>query len=490
MIFSKDSIRTLRESNGKRSPGHDHKYTRLPAVVFLLFLMLGCSGPSGPLQFAPSDIWLTSTIFGVPMLADVNGDARADLLVFKQGGQSGPVHVALSNGSRFGPLQQWHGNFCVGSEICATGDVNGDGKADILAFVHGDGQEPRSALVWVALSDGTKFSQASVWNNGFCITEQTCSVGDINGDKRADIVAYTPKFGLVWASLSTGVGFGANAVWQKYFCILGEVCTLGDVDGDGKSDAILFKPNAPPGQKGNVLWAPSSGSGFGAPKLGHGYFCIDQERCFVADFSADKRADVMLLKRPFPWESLVSLSNGSQFINPNPFIWSGNIPGYAGDVGDVNGDGRADVMTYEHPGGSTANGTRYYVTLTTDGSRSTSPDDQSHTRGVSRVEFFNCVPEHRPLYFWVTDMTTGQVNPYGPIDDVYDSSGNCPAADSEPFDVNLIDQHDYRIVAVDPGGQSCGANDPSNLACQRQVYWFRGKSGGGTIQVIVPAAAP
>jgi hypothetical protein len=422
----------------------------------------------------------------IPQLADVSGDGKADLVVFKRGADAAPVYVGLSQGTSFAPLSSWHGPFCINQEHCDTGDVNADGKADILAFVHGNGQADGSANVWVALSDGTKFLPARVWNDGFCITEQTCAVGDINGDKRADIVAYTPITGLVWASPSTGSGFGPNGVRQQFFCIRGEVCTLGDVDGDAKSDLVLFKPTAPPGQKGNVLWAKSSGVAFGPAQLGHGYFCIDAEHCFVADFSADKKADVMLLKRQSPFESLVSLSNGTQFINPTPFTWSTSIPGSPADVGDVNGDGRADVLTYETVGGNT----RYYITLTSDGTRMPSGGESEPTRGVEGVDFFNCVPERRPLYLWVTDMTANDVRSYGPIEHAYNAADQCPDEDSEPFDVNFADQHQYQIIAVDPGAIGCSGNDASVLACQRQDYFFVGREGGPRVSVFLPAEWP
>src|SRR2546422_491247 len=87
-------------------------------------------------------------------------------------------------------------------------DINGDVKADIVAF--GD------AGVWTALSTGDggfapeKFVLANFGaNQGWDPSKHVRTMADINGDGKADVVAFGDDG--VWTALSTGDGGFAPA---------------------------------------------------------------------------------------------------------------------------------------------------------------------------------------------------------------------------------------------------------------------------------------
>ncbi len=188
------------------------------------------------------------------VLGDVNGDFRADIVGFASDG----IYVALAqaNGTFAAPQ---HVMSAFGNDTAAGGwasqdayprllaDVNGDGKADIVAFAS-DG-------VYVALSQGNGTVASPIHaSSGFGTnagwTSQNLTpraVADINHDNRADIVGFGPNgvfyalgqadgtFGPVTQDLA-GYGSAAGG-WTSQDQFPRE---LGDVTGDFRADIVGF----------------------------------------------------------------------------------------------------------------------------------------------------------------------------------------------------------------------------------------------------------
>lgn len=184
-------------------------------------------------------------------LGDVNGDGKADLVGFAEAG----VSVSLSTGSSFAPGVQWIKNFTRGAGGWVSfnrlprhlADVNGDGRADIVGF--GD------AAVWVSLSQGSAFEAPKAWVAGFVESVGGWStqsqypryVIDVNKDRKADIVGFGEEEVVV--SLSTGAAFGQAEIWTRRMTNV-EGWTdnqnmprlLGDYLGDGLPGLVGFSP--------------------------------------------------------------------------------------------------------------------------------------------------------------------------------------------------------------------------------------------------------
>ena len=161
---------------------------------------------------------------------------------------------------KFGEPQQWSSFFCLKGEVCLIADVNADGKADAIAFNHGLNE---ANAVFVGLSNGAAFAPATKAHNFFCTKTQTCAVGDVNGDFKADLIAFTrgttPR---VFVALSNGTSFGAPQLWSSSFCRTGDVCKVADVNGDVFADLVAFR-HRPFGTTNGVFVARSNGSSFG-----------------------------------------------------------------------------------------------------------------------------------------------------------------------------------------------------------------------------------
>jgi len=183
-------------------------------------------------------------------VVDVNGDGKADIVGFG----NDDVLVALSNGNSFGTARIWHNGFTgwnTSTHVRTLADVNGDGKADIVGFGNDD--------VLVALSNGINFGTARIWRSGFTGWDNNTTVRtvvDVNGDGKADIVGFGNDDVLV--ALSNGSSFGAATIWNNGFASWDNnttVRTVVDVTGDEKADIVGF---------GNtqIIVSPSNGTSF------------------------------------------------------------------------------------------------------------------------------------------------------------------------------------------------------------------------------------
>jgi hypothetical protein len=151
---------------------------------------------------------------------------------------------------------------------------------------------------------------------------------------------------------------------------------------------------------------------------------------------------------------------------------------------DYNGDGRNDLLTFQNSYDDGA----VLVYLNRGGSTSSAPSPPP--AGFEKVNIYNCTHDRRPLYLWLLDKTLGQSYSFSPLMDHYDTWSKCPGDGAEPLDISLTDGHAFELTAVDPALIGCGVNDPTVAACQRQKFWLRGKTGGGTLNLVIPAPCP
>ncbi len=180
---------------------------------------------------------------------DLNGDSVADLVITPDEG--GGPRVRVFSGAGFTQMNDFFGiadPTFFGGARAAIGDVNGDGKADLLVAA-GFGGGPR-----VAIFDGSKISAKNPpkLTGDFFLFESTLrngvflTAGDIDGDGYADVIggggpgggprvlALSGKDLMQGNSVEIANFFAGNADNRGGIRVVAR-----DLDGDAKADLVV-----------------------------------------------------------------------------------------------------------------------------------------------------------------------------------------------------------------------------------------------------------
>jgi FG-GAP-like repeat/FG-GAP repeat len=190
-------------------------------------------------------------------MADVNGDGIQDVITAPGMGRIGLVEVfdgakliQMANAQHMvtNPAAAMIASFMPeGSAYknglyVATGDVNGDGHPDIVTSRSAGTTEVR---VFTNNSNGTKFTQTLAFvpyttaekvSNGAVV-----SLGDVNGDGRADIVVAPGVGSVIKVKMFDGVSGALIRSFQGFESTYNKGVSLAvaDVNGDGFADVML-----------------------------------------------------------------------------------------------------------------------------------------------------------------------------------------------------------------------------------------------------------
>jgi hypothetical protein len=176
---------------------------------------------------------------------DFNADSRRDVGLFYDNGGSCTMYVARSTGSAFRAPAAWWSGSGWDSRVTklAVGDLNADGKADVV-LLRGYGSS--TTRLWVLKSSGSSFTMlATPWYDAKWDWNRTkMCVADFNGDRRADVMMlydYGAATSKLWEFRSTGSGLVRSLFWASApgTCDWERVrFGAGDVDRDGRADVI------------------------------------------------------------------------------------------------------------------------------------------------------------------------------------------------------------------------------------------------------------
>jgi len=318
-------------------------------------------------RFPPEDPVISSG-YNAPAFGDIDGDGKLDLIVGSLGGSYDPIKTTIQNlylytrdpdGRWLRRSNQLLPMLDVGAEsVPALVDLDGDGDLDLLLANKIDLADRKTARIYWYENTGSARAPAFVMRGALGITGRyhwAPAAGDLDGDGHPDLL-----LGNFGASLAWYRGTGRSAEFVLTDSALVTITrgsqttpTLGDVDGDGDLDLFI-------GEASGVLNFYRNDGTRTAPRfvlVNDEFQGIDVGRRsapVLADLDGDGDLDLLVGSDD---QGLQLFRNEGTPTAPrwvrDPTFRPGLLPPVtAPAVGDLDGDGRPEIVVGNAGGGA------------------------------------------------------------------------------------------------------------------------------------------
>lgn len=261
-------------------------------------------------------------------LLDVNRDDRLDVALATAGG----VEVFTQSAAGTLEHQGLLADSPAGAAQLTPADVDGDGDVDLLAA---------GPAGIIQLSQG----EDGIFTRSVVTTESTNAVrvGDLNGDGRPDAVGFRGYYATVYRNLAD--------YWRRDVPVALEQVVnsveVADVTGDDRADLVVTEGGNRPDSKLAVFAQTEAGTLAEAAV----YSVVDiPEPVRAADITGDGRNDLVIAHGGWQVASTLPQSADGTLapskLDELPYASHYNDDGLA--VGDINSDGRADVVIADY----------------------------------------------------------------------------------------------------------------------------------------------
>ena len=323
--------------------------------------------------------FLLSTLFLLTAAAAVraevapNAAGAYDTLVLRDLGdrQAALVSMVAAEGA-FAPTELWKSvaeGFDVRKAKFVAGDVNGDGIADGIVLY--DLGSSRSRLI-VFVSNGHVAVRKTAWTSkvgAFAWAKARLTVGDLNRDGLDDVIVLYDRgrsSAALYRFVSNGTTFVKSTGWTAgpgtFSCAKAQLAA-GDFTGDGRDDAlVLYKSTT---TSSRLFVFATSGAKLVKKTFWRGSYAFGRARLAAGDVDSDGHCDAVTFYRKSDNTGRLDVFRSTGKAFAKPAVWYGR----AGDevlgttcrfaAGDVNGDGRADVVLERPVDSGTSNLTTF-----------------------------------------------------------------------------------------------------------------------------------
>ena len=316
---------------------------RLARTMLVTAMALAALAPSAraAVNFAPAQSYAASGPWYIGA-SDLNGDGVADLATASAGTNN--VSALLGNGD--GTLQSPRTTGAAQAlEAIATGDLNGDGRGDVVVPENG---APAKARVFLSNADGT--FAAGVAYNVAGTSPQDVAVGNLNGDSSPDIVVADGDSANVSVLLNAGDRTGAFGPVTNYPALAGtqpQGVAIADFNRDGSSDVAVAATAGGANEGVTVLGGNGAGA-LGAPATPPRAPGVD--KIVTGDLNSDGYVDVAGTNTMNG--AVTVIRNSASGLQPDDAV-TGGPGGTSGQpaIGDLDANGSLDLAV-PYQGGS------------------------------------------------------------------------------------------------------------------------------------------
>jgi FG-GAP-like repeat len=261
------------------------------------------------------------------VVGDFNNDGRADVVITNGNltGGGGTISVYFGNGDGTFKPPVVTASADVGT-CTVSGDVNGDGKLDLLC--EGADYFNTYAIAFLNNGDGTFTEQTAAFGRGDY--SGPIAVADFNGDGKLDAVTLGSSSGAVFVAFYLGNGDGTfTGPTFSPGLQNGGPAIFGDFNRDGKLDVAIMDYGF-----GIYVYLGNGDGTFQTPTLYYPNKVYSYDMAAV-DINGDGNLDLLTDA------GSVLLGNGDgTFTAAEDFTGGGGIW-----LGDFDGDGKLDVLT-------------------------------------------------------------------------------------------------------------------------------------------------
>jgi len=310
-------------------------------------------------------------------VGDLNGDGRPDILYAYS------ELLATGNGT-FQTIALPSNQYLGGGQLA---DVNGDGKLDVVIPVPADvecDQYPDGTWycnynsyaglnVYFGNGDGT-FRSGPILNlNEYASGTYTMAISDVNGDGKPDVLlsfqGVPEADGTEQSFVLLNNGDGSfHSVSNPFFS---SVLTTGDFNGDGKTDFVAGLNSV------TIYFGKGDGTFTAGPLNGNGDF-YDLTSATAADFNHDGHLDLAIASPQSGVYLLLGDGSGRFTIQHTSTLSATQVT-----AADLNHDGYEDIIA----------GLRGFIAIFT-----------NHNGTLSYPQVFDMVQPAQPLSFGIADF--------------------------------------------------------------------------------------